>query len=108
MNQMTDVIALNRAAKGGNVRHVALDEPDLAQLLVIDYKPQAMQVFLQIVDPHLVAALQKVTDDPTSDAAITAGEKDAHDVTPRAVQAFLACRLRLPFQRVGFPWASRP
>ena len=36
-------------------------------------------IFLQVVDPNAIAALEQIFRDPAADATVAAGEKNVHD-----------------------------
>jgi hypothetical protein len=82
VDQVRDAVVGAGAAQGGEVGHVALEEADLAHLLVGQNEAEAARVFLEVVYPDLGAALEEVADDPGADAAVAAGEQDTHEGFP--------------------------
>jgi hypothetical protein len=49
---MADRLIGNRPLEARDIGNVALEKANLTQAVVIDKQPQAMQIFLEIVNPN--------------------------------------------------------
>jgi hypothetical protein len=78
MDEVRDLVLVNCSPQAGEVGHVPLDEADLAYFLSRQNQPQSARVFLEIVNPRLIAALQQIANDPGTNAAVTAGQENPH------------------------------
>ena len=45
---------------------------------ILDKKTQAVGIFLQIINPDFVAALEQIADKPAADAPVTTGQEHTH------------------------------
>src|SRR5258707_12906501 len=80
---MSDLLGVQGGSQAGQVGDVTGQEADLADAVVVEQQPQAARIFLEVVDPDLVAALNEGAGDPAADAAVAAGYQDTHDRTGR-------------------------
>ena len=79
VNDVRDLIFLQRLSQPGQIGDVALDECYLPYLRLVHDEAHSLGIFLEIVDPDAIAACQEVACDPTADATVTAGEEYIHD-----------------------------
>src|SRR5690348_6483445 len=78
MNHVADAMPLDGGIQLRQVGHVARDEVDLGQRRFVHEQPEAVRVFLEVVDKDAVAAREQVADNPAPDATVAAGQKYAH------------------------------
>src|SRR5439155_3931860 len=88
-----NVMSINRGFEIFEIGYIALHETNAASLIVVHDLMQAARIFLQIVDPGVIAALEKGANYPAADAAVAAGKKNSHGKWPQ-------CHLRLGTQRL--------
>src|SRR5262249_34289434 len=94
-------VLLNGPPQPGQIGHVTLNEADLPYFRFRQNQPQPARVFLEVVNPRLIAALQQIANDPGADATVTAGEEDAHKRSLNALDSLGLLRCWRQQQRIG-------
>ncbi len=72
----------NGLLEANQVTHITTHEADLADLFIFQNQTQPVCIFLEIVNPNLVAAFQKIASNPTANTTVAAGEKHSHAGMP--------------------------
>ena len=83
MHNMRNGVRAKRVFEIFKIGYISGDVADTLDLLVAHQQAQTFGIFLQIVNPHLVAALQQIAHDPAADATVAASQKNSHGRGPR-------------------------
>jgi hypothetical protein len=92
-------VFIEHGTEAFQIGDVALEKRNAAKFGVVEKEAEAFGILDEVEDEGLIAAIEEVADDPAADAAIAAGEENAHGEPPR--ERIAAGERVLPDRRLG-------
>jgi hypothetical protein len=73
VNYVRNGMITNGPLQASDIGDISLNKAYLTQAVLIEKQTEAMNILLEVINPHTIAVLDKRAGNPTPDAPITAG-----------------------------------